>query len=261
MQVLSVYPRPTIEDRVADLFIGVLGQKDREVWLVSPWITDFEIPLAQRGFLLPYLGSQLPSIRLSKLLELVARENAVSIVLRPPHVLIGRGDLGRLSELLATRAALSTSLKDEPLVRQARVLLEQQCDAIAANATAHAETVDFAMRVASLPGASVHFNERLHAKLLVTPAAALVGSSNFTTSGMRYNDELTMLVSDAPDIASLYEAARATSARPFSLTSNTYRFRDQLPPEERAGLDTLLAGALQPGALLTLLRQCAGFNT
>lgn len=259
MRVFSVYPEPAgIAPRIVDLMIGALTAEGATIWLVSPWMTDFDFDLQSRGVLLPYFGSERTSVTFCELVKLVARRNQVSVLLRPPHVLIGRGDLARTVELLRARAALAPAA-DDSAVRAALALLEHETERIASSAVSQRGTIEFARTLRRHANISVRFNPRLHAKIVTTPAAALVGSANLTWSGMNSNDEIMVQVDEPSAIAQLGAMARAMSLRRFCSGAGQYNFIEQLPASERAAVNELLESPLTPASLVQLVRDCMGF--
>lgn len=259
MRTLSVFPESAIAGRVVDLLLGSISIPARPVWVVSPWITDFEVDLRARGLLLPQLGFERTSIRLGDLLKLCARWNQVSVVVRPPHVLFGRGDLVRLVDLLQARATLLAD--KEPalgLARPALALLESETERIVTDATSHRDTIRFVRSVAGERNITVHFNPRLHGKILVTPAGALAGSANLTWSGMNSNDEVMLEVSEPDEIEQLHKVAEEMASRTFCQDARNYDFLRELSIGERLAVDALLANPVAPSGLAELLRECLG---
>jgi len=259
VQILSVYPQPTIAARLVDLLIGALPEKGADVWLVSPWITDFSVSLETRGPLLPLLGRDLEHTQLSVLVGLVARWNTVHVVVRPPSELVGRGELSRLAALLRARRQLLPLARQDETVREVLSIMERESEDLVTAAISNGDTVRLAARLRTVPGVKLHFNPRLHTKLLVTPRAALLGSANFTYSGMSRNDEIALIVDSPADVAALRRAAEATASRPFSLDANEYSFLGSLPEGERTACLELLDDAATPQSLADLLRVACQF--
>jgi phosphatidylserine/phosphatidylglycerophosphate/cardiolipin synthase-like enzyme len=241
---------------MVDILLGTLGTSGADLRLVSPWITDFDISLRNRGTLAPHFGAGVESIRLSSLVELIQKTNRFSIVVRPPHVLFGRGELARLAEIQTTRSSLAL-LADDPAVRTALGLLEREASRLAENIMTHRETLRFIRSVAHLPNVALIFNPNLHAKVLSTSKAAMVGSANFTWSGMNRNDELTLLFADAGTVAKLGAVAAGFGARWFATRAEDYDFRKVLAAPEAAALDQLLVDSLSTAELRHFLADCA----
>lgn len=258
MRTFSVYPQPTIEPRVVDLLLGSANHKGGEIWLVSPWISDFDIRLGQRGFFLPQLGTERDSIRFSELLTLCGRGNRVSVVMRPPHVLIGRGDLARIVHLISIRTQLAAG-ETTQAVTAALALMEEETERLVSSALSQSGTAEFACALLGAPNLGLYFNARLHAKLLVTPVGALVGSANMTRSGMNSNDELMLEVNDSDSLNDLRTAAGQMASRPFATDLAHYTFSEELDAEERAALNQLLSEPSTPARLASFLRTCLRF--
>ena len=256
MELLTVYPEPTIERRVCDLLLGSLGARGQEIWLVSPWITDFEIDLTDRGLFAPSLGSAIETVRLSGLLAVLAQDNAVNIVSRPPDVHFGWGNLTRLVELFAARSALASGPASDA-AHLALALLERESDAVIGALQSHIDTVRFCRDMRGRRGVTLWFNRRLHAKLLCTPSGAITGSANFTRSGMHYNDELSLQADDATDVAQLRAASRTFCDRRHAVLATKYSLRGALSPAEREAFAAVVASDLLPPGPREFLLSCA----
>lgn len=256
IETLTVYPTPSVERRMVDVLIGALGSRNTELSLVSPWVTDFEISLKERGPLVPHFGAGVESIRLSALVGLLQETNRFSIVIRPPHALIGRSDLSRLAEILATRASLAL-LADDSAVRAALGLLEREADRVSDSIMSQRDTLRFIRAVAHLPNVDLRFNVNLHAKILCTTKAVLMGSANFTWSGMNRNDELSLLFAEPEAVASLRAIAAEFGQRSFVKKASDYAITKALPTSESVALDQLLASPLATAELRGFLRDCS----
>jgi hypothetical protein len=256
IETLTVYPKATVETRMVDLLIGALGTSGAELWLVSPWITDFEISLRERGPLVPHFGASVETIRLSALVGLLQETNRFSIVIRPPHVLMGRGDLARLAEILGTRTSLAL-LAEDPAVRAALGVLEREAERVTGAIMSHGDTLRFIRAVTHMPNVELSFNPNLHAKELSTARAVLVGSAIFTWSGMNRNDELSIIFSEESTVAQLRAVAAGFASRWFVTPAAGYAVRKALPAAEAAAFDELLVSPLASHELRRFLQHCA----
>jgi phosphatidylserine/phosphatidylglycerophosphate/cardiolipin synthase-like enzyme len=121
----------------------------------------------------------------------------------------------------------------------------------------HHDTIRIAVSFCRNPGINLYFNPNLHTKLLVTRAVALVGSANFTWSGMNRNDEIALLISNPREVGALRKEARETSVRRFSVAASDYSFLASLSDEDSRACGELLSGRLTPAPLLALLKLAA----
>lgn len=206
---MRIYLRATPPD-LAEGLIGLLIEtRDAppgEIWLISPWLRDVSLPV--RGHFASVFGGHREQVPLSEILARLARRHRLTVLTKPPAELIPLAQVRRLADLVETRSQMlaEEEVQGYEVVNLALEALKREAAALAAEATRHAETLRMG-RVLSSHGAQLFYLERLHAKLLWTPAGALLGSANFTGGGFGVNEELMAEVTTDREKALLADAA------------------------------------------------------
>lgn len=207
---MRIYLRGTSPD-LAQGLVGLLMEtrdaQPGEVWLISPWLRDVVLPV--RGHFASVFGGHREQVPLSEALARLARRHRLTVVTKPPAELVPLAQVGRLVELVEARARVRAEeeVQGYEAVAVALEALNWEAAALAAEASGHAETLRMG-RVLSGHGAELFFLDRLHAKLLWTPAGALLGSANFTAGGFGRNEEVMAEVTTHREKLLLAEAAR-----------------------------------------------------
>lgn len=214
MKVLTNRPEASLLPGVASLLVQALATGPNEVFLISPWLKDVRLPLADVGSFRPLLGADPDEMGLGDLLALVSRRHTVHLVIKPPGELVRVADLKRVADKqeVLIRLRDDEELQGLDVVDRVAGELEVDIREMARAAATHIETLRLAHRLRG-GGARLYFLDQLHAKLLWTPQATLVGSANFTNGGLITNDELMLEVTDAAAHRSLLEAARSMTSR------------------------------------------------
>lgn len=232
MKVYGNYPEPTLSRGLAKLLVDSLDAKG-EVWLISPWLKDVRLAIAKLGDFASLLGGQREEIELSQLLTHIAEQHRLRVITKPPGELIPFRELKRLAyKLDLRRRLLEEREKEEDL--QVYDIIEEvieefntEIEQLASAATVHAEAIRIG-RMLQAKGAELYYLDKLHAKLLWTPLGSLIGSANFTNSGLSYNDELMVEITDPTELPKLRTLAqqmvnRAVPEQEYSLNKTLDR--------------------------------------
>ena len=231
MKVYGNYPELTLSRGLAQLLVDSLDANG-EVWLISPWLKDVRLAIAQLGDFASLLGGQREEIELSQLLTRIAEQHRLRVITKPPGELIPFRTLKRLAYKIDLRKRLLEEREEEDL--QGYDIIEEVIEEFNADieqltsaATVHAETIRIG-RMLQAKGAELYYLDKLHAKLLWTPIGALMGSANFTNGGLSYNDELMVEITDPAELPKLQSIAqqmgnRAVIAQNYSLNKTLKR--------------------------------------
>jgi phosphatidylserine/phosphatidylglycerophosphate/cardiolipin synthase-like enzyme len=245
MKVLCNRPGPDLLRGVAQLLVETLALPGREVWLISPWVRDVRLPLADAGHFASLLGGARDEIGLVEMMAALARRHTLHVVLKPPGELVDLGAARRLALKLDARGRLASEeyLQGLTILEELTADLDTDIRDLARQVTAHAETIEAGWRMQE-GGARLYYLDKLHAKLLWTPLGALVGSANFTNGGLSANEEVMLEVTDRDTHAALGETARQLGGR--AQPAGSYTLRRAL---ERVGYeaDDFLRLAGRPG--------------
>lgn len=223
-------PNPTLASAFTSLLLQSLSLEARsEIWLISPWLKNVRLSLDNLGHFASVLGGHRDSVDLSEMLSLLARRHHLHLVTKPPSELISLRDLLRLAQKLTARDEVMAEEELKGYAVRDAVITEFTTDIelLKQSLLTHADTVNLGLKLNS-EGASLHYCNRLHAKLLWTPIGSLVGSANFTNGGLAANDELMVEITEPSDHDALLEVAkgfseRSTLASKFNLTREMYR--------------------------------------
>jgi hypothetical protein len=209
---------------VLGLLLAAVDAEPSQIWLVSPWLRDVELPIGDQGHFASVMGGQRDEIRLSELLVRLRRRHDVHVVSKTIDELVSLNQVRRIAELLAHRDALQEDhdASSYEVTEHAIAGMGEEIAALADEVTVHAEMVSLLYGLADL-GINVHVLDRLHAKLLWTPAGAMLGSANFTHGGVAWNEELMVEVSDPDELADLRAVAAGFAARGAPLETSSIR--------------------------------------
>jgi hypothetical protein len=212
---------------LVSLLLAAFDAEPGEVWLISPWLRDMELPASGIGHFASVFGGHREHVLLSELLVRVASRHQLGIVVKPPGELIPLRTIQQLVQVAQARNALEAEdgISDYMAAEQAIAVLAAQVAALSAEVTMHADTLRLC-RTLLEHGAKVRFLERLHAKLLWTGAGTLLGSANFTHGGFGSNEEIMVEVTTLNEHLELGEAARGFAERAVSM--NKYDLRGAL---------------------------------
>jgi phosphatidylserine/phosphatidylglycerophosphate/cardiolipin synthase-like enzyme len=231
VRIYATGREPGLANGVVSLLLAAIDAEQGEVCLVSPWLRDVELPVAGQGHFASVFAGHRDTVWLSELLGLVASRHRLTIITRTPGELVPLAQLRTLHEVLRTRVAIAAeeAIRDYDAVEYAVAALTRQANALSDALLQHAPTLSMGSLLAQR-GADVRFLERLHAKLLWTPAGSLLGSANFTAAGLARNEELMLEVTSLAEHQQLREVARdfarrASAAGRYSLSPALRRFR------------------------------------
>ncbi|MEQ8541141.1 MAG: phospholipase D-like domain-containing protein [Coleofasciculus sp. D1-CHI-01] len=234
MKVYGNYPEPTLSRGLAKLLVDSLDAKG-EVWLISPWLKDVRLAIAQLGDFASLLGGQREEIELSQLLTRIAEQHRLRVITKPPGELIPFRALKRLAYKIDLRKRLLEEREEQEDLQGYDILEEvieefnTEIEQLASAATVHAETIRIG-RMLKAKGAELYYLDKLHAKLLCTPLGALIGSANFTNGGLSYNDELMLEITDQTELAKLRTVAQQMVNR--AILAQKYNLNNTLEREE-----------------------------
>lgn len=167
----------------------------------SPWIGDFPFHLTGRNTLPVIFDVPRRSIQFSELLEKFLRYNGkLLLICRPPHSIFDVESLKILHEIYNIKG---------PTIERVKYKLKSA-------AISHKPMIDLIYRLVNISGGNfqVRYNDYLHAKMIITDAYAIMGSSNVTYSGMYGNDEVNIFSSDKifiSNLNNLFDSLWATS--------------------------------------------------
>jgi phosphatidylserine/phosphatidylglycerophosphate/cardiolipin synthase-like enzyme len=220
---VRIYARdhgPDLRSGLLGLLLAALDAEPSDVWLVSPWLREISLPISREGHFASVFGSHRDEIRLTDILLRIAHRHAVHVIAKPPHELVPLETLQRIVELLDDRDALARDdeARDYEAVERASTALSDEIAALGRDLTRHAETVAMLSHMWDA-GIDVRVLDHLHAKLLWTPAGAILGSANFTHGGFARNEELMVEVSVAAQLAELRAAAEGFGQRSSAIAS------------------------------------------
>jgi phosphatidylserine/phosphatidylglycerophosphate/cardiolipin synthase-like enzyme len=256
MRIYTRERQPDLRAGVLGLLLSTVDTQSSQVWLIAPWLRDITLPIGDHGHFASVFGSYRDEVTLTEVLFRLRRDHEVHVVGKPLDELVPFSTVRRIVELLDDRDVLLADQEARVYESAERVLtaLGDEIAALGREVTRHAETVAMLVDLAER-GIAVHVVPHLHAKLLWTPAGAMVGSANFTHGGFALNEELMVEVSQPQHLADLRTAAAEIAARGTGLASQSLtrhgvtaetlrmaarRFGDELPLREAAGLLTTL---------------------
>lgn len=224
MRIYTSRRSPDLPSGLVGLLLAALDTETSDIWLIAPWLRDIELPVADQGHFASAFGGHRDHVRLTEFLLRLVRRHRVHVVSKPPDELIDLEAVRRIGELLEDRDAL---LADEDLqgyetAERAVTALGDEIAAVGRLVTAHADEMAMLAGLTE-QGVTVHVVPRLHAKLLWTPAGAMLGSANFTHGGLRRNEELMVEVSNPDQLADLRAAAEAFAGRGVELGAYSIR--------------------------------------
>lgn len=184
-------------DLLFDIFLNSLIHRkigsECSLWIVSPWLSDITFSFVGRSTLNGVFLIPRKAIKLSEILtNFLNCGGMLKLVCRPPHDLIDVDSIRMLFYL----ESVDFPQKDAMIYR------------IVDNIVSQKATIDFVLNL--LPyvesgRASFRFNEKLHAKILVSKDCALTGSSNMTHSGMYFNLEFNCIITNNEDLNKIRE--------------------------------------------------------
>ena len=156
--------REDLADVIQNLFIAELLKPSKEIWIVSPWISDVEIIDNRTGRFLGLLPDAPQRwIRLSEIFtKIIERQGTVRLVTRPNNE------------------------------KQEYYRNEQFVTQLVQNLTTDGNESRF----------KFNYSEKLHEKGLLTDKILLSGSMNFTFNGLRKLEEHISVTNDGSDLAS-----------------------------------------------------------
>ncbi|MBD1932604.1 MULTISPECIES: phospholipase D-like domain-containing protein [Cyanophyceae] len=235
MKVYGNYPEPTFSRGLAELLVQLLDFPGDEVWLISPWLKDVRLAIAQLGDFASLLGGQREEIELSQLLTRIAEQHRLHVITKPPEELIPFRVLKRLANKIDLRKRLlkerevEEDLQGYDIIEEVIEEFNTEIEQLASEATVHAETIRIG-RMLQAKGAELYYLDKLHAKLLWTPIGALIGSANFTNGGLSYNNELMVEITEPAELPKLQSIAQQMGNR--AVIAQNYSLNKALKREE-----------------------------
>ena len=236
MKVFGTRPGNPLARAFSAHLVETLAYRDRDVWIVSPWIRDVELPLDELGHVRSLLPEGSTTIRLSVLLTRIAQQHALVTITKPPHELVPLDRLPVLIRKLRQRSMLLERPPEDPRMAELVRTLDEDVGHLARDLTVHRESFSIGRRLAFC-GADVRYLNRLHAKATWTPASSFVGSANFTYGGLFANEEMMLEVTDERAHSEVRAALEAITDRATPLSE--YNFADALRRQRVSELDVL----------------------
>jgi len=198
---LGTIKTTVFDNLLSEILLAKAGQKSI-LWLVSPWIKDFDFPLVGRGGFTPVLSIKAGTITLLDLLkEYSDAGGKIKLVCYPPHLLFDMSLVTRVVELTRVAAQLRKAKILEPAVEENLSLLKSEAAFLADQFSIHGDVIEFINSTAELNGAEIYYNEKLHAKVILGTNFAIVGSANITPGGFIRNDEIYLVVDEERTIS------------------------------------------------------------
>jgi hypothetical protein len=224
---VRIYTRgrePDLRHGLVSLLLAAFDAEPGEVWLISPWLRDVELPASGIGHFASVFGGHREHVLLSELLVRVASRHRLGVVVKPPGELVPLRAVQQLVQVAEARNALvrEAGISDYVAAEQAMAALAGQAAALSAQVTMHADTLRLC-RTLHDRGAEVRFLDRLHAKLLWTGAGTLLGSANFTHGGFGSNEEIMVEVTTLKEHLELGETARDFAGRAVPISAYDLR--------------------------------------
>ena len=224
---MRIYTRgrePDLRLGLVSLLLSAFDAEPGEVWLISPWLRDVELPASGIGHFASVFGGHREHVLLSELLVRVASRHRLGIVVKPPGELVPLHAVQQLVQVAEARNALmqEAGISDYVATEQAMSVLAGQVADLTTQVTMHADTLKLC-RTLHNRGAEVRFLDRLHAKLLWTGAGTLLGSANFTQGGFGSNEEIMVEVTTSKEHLELREAARDFAGRAVPISAYNLR--------------------------------------
>ena len=230
-RLICNYPkRESISEQLLDFFSAELiyarTQRDHNLWLVSPWITESEFALSSRGnFADLFPGHSYAAISFSEMLKrFLDYGSTLHVVCYPPHLHVNIKQIQAYQEMKTRFDAISSLLRSietaqlvltETAGREGTLPVERdlatlqrlfsemrpELDRAREKAKGRSNVVSFVKDLQRYAPSQVkiYYNERLHAKMIIGKYAGLFGSANLTHSGFNENDELFAYETD-PEI-------------------------------------------------------------
>lgn len=224
MRIYTSERTPDLRSGLLGLLLAAFDTEPSEIWLVTPWLRDIVLPVADQGHFASLFGGQRDEVRLVELLARLGRRHRIHVVSKPFDELVPLRTASRIRELLDDRDRLRADEDVRAYEVAERVLatLGEEIAALSRIVTQHADTVNTLAGLVER-GVNVHVLPRLHAKLLWTPAGAILGSANFTHGGMAVNEELMTEVSATNQLSDLLAAAQGFAERGAALDGYSLR--------------------------------------
>lgn len=215
---------------LAKLLVELLGFKNQDVWLISPWLSEFWLPVPPGDFR-SLLGGQKDEIKFTDLLTWVAQEHNLFIVTKPPVELIQFSKIKQLEEKLELRIDLENEkdLGGYTIVDDVIEELNRDIDSLANAALVHSDTIWIGRKLKA-KGAKLYYRDQLQAKLLCTSIGALIGSTNFTNADQTINDGLMLEITTTKELSQLRNAAEQMVNR--AIDEQNYSWEQALEKSE-----------------------------
>jgi hypothetical protein len=236
---LTNYPEK-ISTQILDFFLAELTyarfERDHELWLVSPWLTECNFDLSERGVyqdLWPGYGKS--SISLSSILKkFIDYQSKINIICRPPHLLVPienislfydtKKKMTHIENLFDLLGIMYDNIQDVTMsikklksdikeltsnIRSTFGELRIFLDILRRNALGQSDVIAFIKDVQNYnpDKVNIYYNYRLHAKILLGKTSGFFGSANITHSGFNFNDELFFYVTDQNILNELHNIA------------------------------------------------------
>lgn len=216
MKIYNNYSNSKCSIGLAKLLVDLLAFKNHDVWLISPCLAEFRLPVPPGDFR-SLLGGQKDEIRFTDLLTRVAQEHNLFIVTKPPGELIQFSKIKQLEEKLELRIDLENKKEEEEeedlglngytIVDDVIEELNRDIDSLANAALVHSDTIWIGRKLQA-KGAKLYYRDQLQSKLLCTSIGALIGSANFTNADLTLNDELMLKITTPEELLQLQNAAK-----------------------------------------------------
>ena len=215
------YPDTKIIDMIIETIENEITKPIGSLTIISPWFYDFPIKLHGRAnsFLHDQYGGKLDFFTLiSDIAEMDHIE--LSIVCTPPDNQISPYDI---KNIINTYTIVDKYLNqnydayDKDLIDQ-KENADNQARKLKRDAKWYSLLSEISDRV------DIHFNDKLHAKVIITPNSVLLGSANMSYSGVLVSDELMVRVTNKEDVEKLQLKCNNFKLQDFAYTYNEYDY-------------------------------------
>ena len=106
MRVYTKGSDPNLATGVVGHLLSVIDSESSDVWLISPWLRDVELPVADVGHFASVFGGHREKVRLTELLARISRVHVLHLITKPPAELVPLSVVQRLVHLLRTRESV-----------------------------------------------------------------------------------------------------------------------------------------------------------
>ena len=175
----------TVAEKLMEVLSLKISGTDRvRIKIASPWVSDHAFTFSGRGTFSAIYPEARKEVYFSEIIKRISRRGEVQLICRPPHQLFSAEGIMLLSRLLKEQESLRREAIDEAI------------------SSLRGDILCFKGMIKMLhelkaSNVKIRYIQDLHAKvLIIDDDLALLGSSNYTYSGMYKNIEINILFSE-----------------------------------------------------------------